>query len=225
MTLPAGETLIGINGSELITAGLKGKITGRGLKHDRLITSGIPDAKYLLATSEKYLYITQAKDDKESTLWMISPDGTKQIMHRQAFGGTHIALYPDHQLLMHTEQHSQWIYSYILNQEGIPEDGQRFYWLHNTDNYSFTENGNMSFDTNGNMYVATLMGVQVCDQNGRVRAILSLPSGAVSSLAFGGKDHDVLYVVSGGTVYRRKMKVKGVQSWSSPMKPVSQGAG
>ncbi len=33
----------------------------------------------------------------------------------------------------------------------------------------------MSFDNNGNLWVVTDAGIQVCDQNGRVRAILRLP--------------------------------------------------
>ena len=147
------------------------------------------------------------------------------MIHCQPFGGTNIAIYPNHQSLMQTEKHSQWIYSYVVNADGSVKDGQRFYWLHNTDNLSFVENGNITFDANGNMYVASLMGIQVCDQNGRVRAILTLPSGRISSVVFGGKNQDILYVISDNKVFHRKMKVKGVQSWMPPMTPVSQGAG
>jgi sugar lactone lactonase YvrE len=75
------------------------------------------------------------------------------------------------------------------------------------------------------MYVATVMGIQVCDQNGRVRAILTLPSGPISSLVFGGKQHDVLYILSGGKLFSRKMNVQGTEPWMSPIDPDSQGAG
>lgn len=50
----------------------------------------------------------------------------------------------------------------------------------------------MVFDENGNLYAASEMGIQVCDQNGRVRAILTLPSGRISSVIFGGRNNDVL---------------------------------
>lgn len=83
----------------------------------------------------------------------------------------------------------------------------------------------MIFDVNGNMYVSSKMGLQVCDQNGRVRALLALPTGAISSVAFGGKKLNILYVLSGGKIYRRKMNVHGIQSWMSPINPASQGAG
>ena len=225
LTLASGEYLIGTNGSEFYISDSKGTITERGTKKNRLIVKRIPDAKNLIATSEKEFYITQAIDDQDNNLWLIKTDGSKRMINHQPFSGTNIALYPNHKLMMQTEKHSQWISSYVICADGSIKDGQRFYWLHNSDNFSFTENGDMTFDVNGNMYVASEMGLQVCDQNGRVRAILTLPSGRISTVAFGGKDHDNLYVLSGSKIYRRKMNVKGVQSWMLPLDPVSQGAG
>lgn len=57
--------------------------------------------------------------------------------------------------------------------------------------------------------MATRMGVQVADRNGRVRAILTLPEGGVTSLCFGGADFDTLYIVCDGRLYKRKMKLAG----------------
>lgn len=51
---------------------------------------------------------------------------------------------------------------------------QRFYWLHSPDNAALTVGG-MTFDANGNLWVITNSGLQICDQNGRVRAIIDLP--------------------------------------------------
>ena len=137
MKLSANEHLIGTNNNELYLADSKGTITCRGAKKDRVIAKGIPDARNLLATSENEFYITQATNDSESKLWLIKSNGTKQMINRQPFGGTYLALYPNHQLLMQTEKHSQWIYSYVIDGDGSAKDGQRFYWLHNTDNFSW----------------------------------------------------------------------------------------
>ena len=126
---------------------------------------------------------------------------------------------------MQTEKHSQWIYSSIIADDGSLTDSQRFYWLHNTDNFDLDENGKLQFDEKGNLYVATSMGIQVCDQNGRVRVILTLPSGAITSFAFGGKNRDLLYALSGGKLYCIKLKVQGKESWHYPLNPIPQGAG
>ena len=82
--------------------------------------------------------------------------------------------------------------------------------------------GNMAFDTKGNLYVATAMGVQVADHNGRVRAILSLPGGRVKSLAFSGK---YLYVVCGDKMFVRKMKSEGHVPVNGKVAYKSQGQG
>ena len=80
----------------------------------------------------------------------------------------------------------------------------------------------MVFDTEGNLYVATYQGIQVCDQNGRVRAILSLPGGPVERLYFVG---NYLYAESGGRVYSRKLLTTAHNSWEEPIEVKSQGQG
>ena len=42
--------------------------------------------------------------------------------------------------------------------------------------------------------------------------------GAITSLAFGGKDLNWLYVAEGGKLFRRAVKVKGTAAWA-PVKP------
>ena len=66
------------------------------------------------------------------------------------------------------------------------------------------------------------MGVQVCDHNGRVRAILTLPQGAVTNLSF---VDNVLYVVCGGNIYRRTMKTCGYHHNQPKIAVKSQGQG
>ena len=83
----------------------------------------------------------------------------------------------------------------------------------------------MAVDRDGNLYVATRMGVQVADRNGRVRAILTLPEGGVTSLCFGGADFDTLYIVCDGRLYKRKMKLPGVPPLADPFERSPGGAG
>ena len=97
-----------------------------------------------------------------------------------------------------------------------------FYHLHDLSNGVDKPTRGMAFDTHGNLYVATPMGVQVVDHNGRVRAILSLPAGGVKSLAFSGK---YLYVVCGDRLFVRKMNAEGHIPATGKRTYKSQGQG
>jgi sugar lactone lactonase YvrE len=94
--------------------------------------------------------------------------------------------------------------------------------MHDLSNGTKCLSGNMAFDTKGNLYVATEMGVQVADHNGRVRAILSLSAGGVQSLAFSGK---YLYVVCGDKMFVRKMQAEGHFPANGKVMYKSQGQG
>ncbi len=59
-------------------------------------------------------------------------------------------------------------------------------------------------DSDGRLYVATNMGVQVCDPAGRVNCILPMPTGQPTHLCFGGENFDTLVVTCGDAVYCRQ---------------------
>ena len=82
----------------------------------------------------------------------------------------------------------------------------------------------MAVDADGRLYVTTEMGVQFCDQAGRVNGILDKPQKAwLSNVAFGGADFKTLFVTCGDKVYKRATKVKGVLTFNSPIKPKAPG--
>ena len=62
--------------------------------------------------------------------------------------------------------------------------------------------GSHAEDSIGQVYFASALGVQVCEANGRVAAILNPPEpGAIAALAFAGKDMNWLYVAEGGKLF------------------------
>jgi len=79
----------------------------------------------------------------------------------------------------------------------------------------------MTVDSAGRLYVATRLGLQVCDQAGRVNCIIPTPNGKVSSIVFGGADFDTIYISSGGGIYKRKLKSKAAPSFAAPIKPAA----
>ena len=153
-------------------------------------------------------------------------NGSKKAIRLETLptSGTEIALYPNGKMLVATEKNSNWLISYMIAPDGTLHSGQQFYWLHNTDNHNHTPYGNMAFDTEGNLYVATPIGIQVCDQNGRVRAILPLPGAgrAVDAIAFFGNK---LYAKSGGKLFVRTFAHTGWNYWEKPIHIKSQGQG
>ena len=57
----------------------------------------------------------------------------------------------------------------------------------------------MRTDRDGRLYVATKMGVQFCDQAGRVNGIVPTPNGVISNLCFGGPDMKTAFIMLSST--------------------------
>lgn len=162
---------------------------------------------------------------RDGEIWLVDADGSSTLVGKQDNPGECVSLFPDGRMLAVTEKNSHWMSNCIIGRDGLLRDSQRWYWLHNSSNRESEPVGNMMFDIAGNLYVATMDGVQVCDHNGRVRAILSPPGGGVVSLCFGGQGMSMLYVVSGGVIYKREMKSKGFSNGDEPHEVPRQGAG
>lgn len=125
-----------------------------------------------------------------------------------------IALAPDQSFLYVGDPNSKWVWSYQLQPGATLEHGEPFFRLETTDEASASGAAGMAVSSKGLLYVATLLGVQVCDAQGRVVAIFNRPEqadpsvGPISGVAFGGVDHQYLYAVIGNEVYRRRMATK-----------------
>ena len=133
-----------------------------------------------------------------------------------------LAVAPDYRFCVSVQENTHHLISTIMDKKGHMLYSEPFYFLHDLSNGTLAGVGNMAFDTQGNLYVATPMGVQVADHNGRVRAILSLPVGQVHALAFSG---NYLYVRCGEQIYVRKMKAIGHNPKQGAMSYQSQGQG
>ena len=102
------------------------------------------------------------------------------------------------------------VYSYRIESDGSLADKQRYYFLH-VDTVDRSGADGMCADRDGRVYVATQMGVQVCEATGQTLCILPTPKGKVSGLCFGGADFNTLYATCGDTVFQRKLRVHGVK--------------
>jgi sugar lactone lactonase YvrE len=169
------------------------------------------------------VYLTNPPPDASndpSKLWLIRPDGTKQVVDT---GGVRymngVTFSPDQSLLYVADYRSHWVYSYVVQPDGTLAHKQRFFWLHVADTDDQSNADGIRTDTEGRLYVATRLGIQVCDQPGRVNAILPMPNRRVSNLVFGGEKFDTLFATCGDKVYKRKLATTGANAWGAPTKP------
>ena len=200
--LKSGERLMGdkltARGSTLYKNGVK---VADGL-------SGLQAVQEL--DGDKFLALCNDRAKCQDNVWSVSA------------GERSVVIAPDYRFCVTAEQNTHHLISTIISQQGEMKYSEPFYYLHDLSNGVSQPTGNMAFDTNGNLYVATPMGVQVADHNGRVRAILSLPAGEVETLAFSGH---YLFVSCSNRLFVRKMKAEGHLPQNGKVAYKSQGQG
>lgn len=168
------------------------------------------------------IYVTDNSGSQSGApgkVWLIKPDGEKQIVDTGLRFPNGVTMSPDQTLLYVADYRSHWIYCYQIQPDGSLAHKQRYDWLHVPDHEDDAGADGLKVDRDGRLYVATRLGVQVCDQPGRVNCILPTPNGKVSNLCFGGENFDTLFATCGDKVYKRKLKVQGAQAWDKPNKP------
>ena len=199
-SLKSGERLMG---EQLIAKG--NSLYKNGVK----VADGLSGLKAVQALADgKYLALCNAK--------------SKGNVLTVNVGCRALAVAPDYRFCVTGEENTHHLISTVIDKTGKMLYSEPFYYLHDLSNRTLNPSGSMAFDTKGNLYVATEIGVQVADHNGRVRAILSLPAGRVHSLAFSG---NYLFVRCGEKVFVRKMKAEGHLPVNGKVLYKSQGQG
>lgn len=134
------------------------------------------------------------------------------------------AVYPDGSLVAVADAGGNWLNQYIIDRTtGERRYGQRFYYLHSYTPTQLTVSG-MAFDSNGNLWTVTDAGLQICDQNGRVRAILMIPPEVTALqravIAIG----DGIVSITDPATGRRFTRRFNVSAPRAGVRPPSQGA-
>jgi sugar lactone lactonase YvrE len=154
-----------------------------------------------------------------NAVWYVSPKGEKKIVDKGLKFPTRVALSPDQSLLHVAGYASHWVYGYQVQPDGSLTNRQKYYHPHAPDTAAGAGADGIRVDRDGRLRVATRLGLQVCDQAGRVNCVIPTPNGRVANLTFGGADFDTLYATCGDRVYKRKVKVKGANAFGEPIKP------
>ncbi|WZO98915.1 SMP-30/gluconolactonase/LRE family protein [Isosphaeraceae bacterium EP7] len=198
--------------------------TGQILSYDQdgksKVVAELTQANDLTVAHDGGIYATNpVRGGAPGKLWYISPTGEKKEVDPAIKSPNGVALSPDQSLLYVADYSSHWIYSYQVQPDGSLAHKQKFYHLHVPDNAEDAGIDGLRVDRDGRLYAATRLGIQVCDQAGRVNAIIPTPNGKVSNLTFGGPDFDTIYATCNDRVYKRKVKTKGANAYQAPIKP------
>ena len=170
------------------------------------------DSNDLAVTARNEVYFT---DPPNHQVWFIDASGKKRIVFAGIEFPNGVRLSPDQSLLTVADTRGKWAWSFQVQPDGSLTNGEPFYRLETPDDSSQSAADGMTYDTDGFLYIATKLGIQVCDQPGRVNAIIGKPQEAtLSNLVFGGPDMQWLYVTSRDKVYRRHLRRKGSVSWN-----------
>lgn len=158
-------------------------------------------------------------DPEHKQVWFIDTKGNKRVVHEGIGFPNGLRLSPDQSLLLVDDSAGKWVWSFQIEADGSLSNGQPFYRLETPDESSASGADGMAVDTEGYLYVTSRIGLQVCDQPGRVTAIINKPqSGPLSNVVFAGPDLQTLYVTAGDKVFRRHVRRKGTLPWA-PLKP------
>lgn len=131
-----------------------------------------------------------------------------------------IAISPDRTLLYVSDTRGVFVYSFQIQADGALTHKQPYFHLHVPYGKNGTDADGMTVDREGRLYVTTNMGIQICDQPGRVHLIVDKPQAAwLSNVVFAGKDGRTLYATCGDKVYRRHVRAEGLLPWGDPVKP------
>jgi gluconolactonase len=216
----ASGTSFGFDGKRYVVAGGTKQIISYDVNEKETVVADAIAGNDLVVAKNGNIYVTVPDGAQNpSKIYLIKPNGEKKLLDEGVKFANGVILSPDQTQLYVTESASHWVWIYSIAPDGTLINKQRFGWLHSPDDADNAWPDGIKCDSEGRVYVATRIGIQVLDQLGRVNAILASPNGQISNCCFGGENFDTLYISCGDKVYRRKLKVRGANTFEEPGKP------
>jgi gluconolactonase len=177
------------------------------------------DASDLAVTAQGGIYFTEPS---ARTVGYIDAKGQKHV----AYSGGEIALpkalslSPDQAMVIVGDAQTRFSWSFQIAKDGSLINGEPFYRVDMPELSQASGVAGVTVDAIGQAYFATALGIQYCEQNGRCAGIVSKPErGALSNIAFAGKDLNWLYAAEGNKLFRRAVKQRGVAAWAPVKAP------
>jgi sugar lactone lactonase YvrE/enterochelin esterase-like enzyme len=163
------------------------------------------------------IYVT---DPNHKQIWLIDRKRSKRVVDTGITFPNGLTFTPDQSLLLVADTRGRFVHSFQVQPDGSLAHKQPFCHLHIPDSQLDSGADGLKVDTAGRLYVATHLGVQICDQAGRVTGIINRPPGRwLANIAFGGPGLDELYATAADKVWKRKTHARGVLSAQPPITP------
>jgi enterochelin esterase-like enzyme len=219
-----GSLAFGPDGGLYAISGRTGRINAYKGESKAAVIAADCQATALVARHDGSLYAAMPEPEDpikggRSKILYVGSDRQSKIVEPHFRSISTLALSPDQSLLYVADPVARSIFSCQIKEDGSLANVQPYFHLQVLDASVETYAYGMRVDRDGRLWVATPLGLQVCDQAGRVLCIVPTPDHLVVYLCFGGKDLDTLYAFCVDKVYKRKVKVKGVLPFQAPFKP------
>ncbi len=186
------------------------KVVAKGLHSNDLVINPKGDMYVTSPGEKKVYYIPNGGKPRVVDTGIAKPNG--------------VTFSPDHTVLMVSDTEGPFVYSFRIKPDGSLTAKQEYHLLHVPVGMTRSGADGVAMDDQGFLYVTSHFGIQICDQLGRVNAIMSKPQRQwISNITFGGDKMDTIYVTCGDAVFKRKINRRGVASIVSPIKPPKPG--
>ncbi len=179
------------------------------------VVEGAPSNDLVALPSSGYF-----TDPGNKRVWHVNSALERSVVDAGIESPNGVITSPDQSLLYVADTRGRFVYSFQIQPDGTLAHKQRFFYLHVPDTANDSGADGMTVDTLGRLYVTTRLGVQVCDQAGRVQGIIAKPqNGWLANVCFGGPAFDELYATCGDKVFKRQTRARGVLPFEAPIKP------
>jgi gluconolactonase len=167
-------------------------------------------ANDLVVTRGGAVYFTEP--DKR-TVWYVPPrGGTPIAVDKDIARPNGIELWPNQGTLVIADSMGQNLWTFRIGANGQLGQKERFYSTLTPPDSGRSGADGMTVDSKGRLYVATFLGIQVFDTQGRLTGVIQKPQQAfLSNLTFGGPKFDTLYATSTDKLFKRKTKATGAR--------------
>lgn len=163
------------------------------------------------------IYVT---DPSNHQVHLVDLQGETRVVDMGIERPNGIVTSPDQTLLWVSDTLGMFVYSFQIQKDGGLAYREPLGQLHLAYGETTSRADGMAVDTHGRIYVTTSMGLQVCDQLGRVHLILDKPQdGHLSNVTFGGPEFNTLFVTCGDKVFKRKVNATGAIPFQGAIKP------